>query len=397
MLGLLPALMTAGGFVQPVVNFTSMLRLSLRCVNRLIAAALPCIALSLIGSCQSLDSTGITRKIAPAVVLVTGVTDEGKVIGSGFIVSSDGKIATNFHVIQGLRSGGVQLASGEKFDSFSVLVVDERKDIAVIKIPGFDLSTVTLGNSNSVQVGEPVLTLGSPLGLQGSVTTGVVSSMRDDPFGGGFKMIQTDASVNPGNSGGPLVNQKGEVIGIIRYKIGGTENLNFAIPVNYLRGLVDGPLTAMPLEEFRVRLASKKTDVFQQSESFPTRWRSLSSGTTKIVRRDGEHIYVETIMPEAAKQAGCFNLAELQKKGETYSGNDKDSCVCQYQKRRGISAFFDTVTNRYSNEWPMEITKLTATRIEGVATGEPEDAQFNCEKRTYSKPTVQRPFVWIPE
>src|SRR5215471_12570241 len=104
--------------------------------------------------------------------------------------------------------------------------------------------------------------MGSPLGLQGSVTAGVVSSLRDDPFGGGFKMIQTDASVNPGNSGGPLVNQKGEVVGIIRYKIGGTENLNFAIPVNYLRGMIAGPLTAISLNDLRAKLA-KTTDVFQ--------------------------------------------------------------------------------------------------------------------------------------
>src|ERR1035441_9955969 len=145
------------------------------------------------GFCQSFDSAEITKKLAPAVVLVTGITDDGKALGSGFVVSSDGKIATNLHVVQSLRSGGVQLASGEKFDLLSVLAFDERKDIAIIKIAGFDMPSVTLGNSNSVQVGEPVLTMGSPLGLQGSVTTGVISSIRDDPFGGGFKMIQTDA------------------------------------------------------------------------------------------------------------------------------------------------------------------------------------------------------------
>ena len=117
--------------------------------------------------CQTFDSAEITRRIAPAVVLVTGVADEGKVLGSGFVISSDGRIATNLHVIQNLHSGGVQLASGEKFDSFSVLAFDERKDIAIIKIAGFDLASVTLGNSNGIQVGEPVLTMGSPYGLQG--------------------------------------------------------------------------------------------------------------------------------------------------------------------------------------------------------------------------------------
>jgi hypothetical protein len=340
------------------------------------------------GFCQKFDSTDITKKIAPAVVLVTGITDEGKTLGSGFVVTSDGKIATNLHVIRNLRSGGVQLASGEKFDSFSVLAFDERKDIAVIKIAGFDLPTVSLGNSNSIQVGEPVLTMGSPLGLQGSVTEGVVSSMRDDPFGGGFKMIQTDASVNPGNSGGPLVNQKGEVVGIVRYKIGGSENLNFAVPINYLRGMLEVPPTVISLDDLRVKLA-KQTDVFQSSESFPTRWKSLATGTAKIIRRDADRIYVETVLPEAQKQAGCFTLADLRRQGESYSGTSRVSCVCANR--------FGVVTNRYTLEHQIEITSLSPTRIEGWIMAPARDAKFNCAKQTYSKPPIRQPFSWIPE
>lgn len=160
-----------------------------------------------IGRSHPIDAVAISKKIGPAVVLLKGSTHEGELIGSGFIISSDGKIATNLHVIRDLLSGGVQLASGERFDSFSILAFDERKDIAIIKIPGFDLPFVTFGNSNAAEIGSPVLILGSPRGLQGSVTTGVISSIRDDPAGGGFKAIQTDAASSPGNSGGPLVNQ----------------------------------------------------------------------------------------------------------------------------------------------------------------------------------------------
>jgi hypothetical protein len=160
--------------------------------------------------------------------------------------------------------------------------------------------------------------------------------------------------------------------------------------------MLEAPLTPMSLDELRGKLA-RQPDVFQQATGVSGRWKSLTTGTTKIIRLDGDHIYVETVLPDAAKQAGCFNMADLQKKGDTYPGTDKDSCVCQYQKRRGISAFFDTFTNRYANDWPIEITKLAPTRIEGVGTVEPQDATFNCEKRTYSKPPVQVPFVWIPE
>lgn len=344
---------------------------------------------------QSFDAAEVAQRITPSVVLVTGLTEEGRVLGSGFVVSSDGKIVTNLHLIKSLRSGGVQLATGEKFDSFSVVAVDERKDIAIIKIAGFDLPTANLGNSNAVQLGEPVLTMGSPLGLQGSVTTGVVSSIRDDPFGGGFNMIQTDASVNPGNSGGPLVNKKGDVVGVIRYKIGGTENLNFAVPINYVRGLLDGPLTAMSLDELRAKLANK-TDVFQKGEAFPPRWKSLATGTIKIIRRDGDRIYIETVLPDVAKQAGCFSLADLHQQADTYLGTNKFSCVCKYQKFK-LGMGYQVLANRYSGEEPLEITKISSTRSEGTARTRPQGTKFDCEKGTYSNPTVPQPFVWIPE
>jgi S1-C subfamily serine protease len=346
------------------------------------------------GFCQSFDLAEITKKTAPAVVLVAGVTDEGNSVGSGFVISSDGKIATNLHVIQNLRTGGVQLASGEKFDSFSVLAFDERRDIAIIKIAGFDLPSVSLGNSNSVQVGEHILTMGSPLGFQGSV----VKSILDDPFGGGFKMIQTDAVVSPGNSGGPLVNQKAEVVGIIRYRIGGTESLTLAVPINYLRGMMGTPLTAMSLDELRARLA-KKTDVnvLQASEKFPALWTSLVSGTTKVIRRDGDRIYVETILPEDAKQAGCFSLADLQKHGNVYSGTTRFSCVCQYKKLKFGTGQSDVITNHYSSEYPIEITRISPTRIEGISSATPQDATFDCETRRYSKPEARQQFVWIPQ
>jgi hypothetical protein len=342
------------------------------------------------------DSAQITKKISPGVVLIRGTGSSGEILGTGFIISSDGKIATNLHVVESLKNGGVQLASGEKFDAFSVLAFDARKDIAIIKIPGFDLPTVALGNSNNVQVGEPVLAVGSPLGLQGTVTTGVVSSMRDDPTGGGFKVLQTDASVNPGNSGGPLVNRQAEVIGIVTFKIRGGENLNFAIPINYLRGLMDSsPGTAMSLDDMRVKLSGSGGDVFK-SDSFPTRWRSLLSGTTKIIRRDGDMIYVETLLPEAEKNAGCFNLAELQKKGDVFSGKGRFSCVCQYTK--GLGVYARTFTNRVSDETAEEITKLGPTRIEGRSMVRPKGTNFDCKKGEFSKPPSEwQNFTWIPE
>jgi S1-C subfamily serine protease len=343
---------------------------------------------------QSFDSTEIAKKIAPTVVLIKGKTDTGDLLGTGFIISSDGKIATNLHVIKDLREGGVQLASGEKFDSFSVLAFDARKDIAIIKIPGFDLPFVPLGNSNAVQVGDSVLIMGSPLGLQGSVTTGVISSVRDDPFGGGFKVLQTDAAANPGNSGGPMVDGQSEVIGIVTFKIDGGENLNFAIPINYLRGLMESPPPAITLDELRSKV-SGTSDVFKDDE-FPARWESLESGATKVVRRDGDNVYVETVLPDADKNAGCFNLAELQKQGDIFSGTVRTSCVCQYTKGLGIYA--RNYSNRFTDQTAIEITKVGPTRIEGRVMMRPTGTKIDCEKGTYAKPASEwQSFTWIPE
>lgn len=143
------------------------------------------------------------EKVSKSVVLLKGTNDSGTVLGSGFLLSPDGKIATNLHVIREMKTGGVQLQSGEIYDTFSVFAFDERKDLAIVQIAGFDLPAIELGNSNEVKPGESVIAIGSPRGLQGTVTAGIVSSVRDDPAG--FKLIQTDAAANPGNSGGPLV------------------------------------------------------------------------------------------------------------------------------------------------------------------------------------------------
>ena len=133
------------------------------------------------------------------------------------------------------------------------------------------------------------------------------------------------------------------------------------------------------------------------ADSFPTRWKSLVSGTTKLIRRDSDRLYVETVLPDASKQAGCFQISDLEKRGDLYAGVSKVQCVCQYQKFRIGSGRYDVLTNQFSIETPIEITKISPTRIEGIATGPPPDAKFDCEKRTYSKPSAPQTFVWIPE
>ncbi len=127
----------------------------------------------------SLSTAQIAKRVSPSVVVIQGKTDSGDVVvRSGFIVSKDGNIVTNMHVISDVKTASLQLANGEIFDSISVLATDERRDLAIIHIAGFDLAALELGNSNDVAVGEPVVVVGSPRGLEGKVTAGILSSVR---------------------------------------------------------------------------------------------------------------------------------------------------------------------------------------------------------------------------
>ena len=160
----------------------------LRCLKSPSTAVILCCLST--ASSETFDSVEITKNLSPSVVLLKGTTEKGDIVGSGFIVSDDGKIVTNLHVIEDLRTGTVRLSSGSEFSSFSVLAFDTQKDLALIKVAGSGLPSVRLGNSDETQVGEPLLIIGSPLGLQGTVTTGVISAIRDEPFGGSFKILQ---------------------------------------------------------------------------------------------------------------------------------------------------------------------------------------------------------------
>src|SRR5215207_1531781 len=158
-------------------------------------------------------------------------------VGSGFIVSSNGYILTNYHVIEEAARITVGLQSGEKYRG-TVVGVDSETDVAVIKIESpKDLPTVTLGDSNAAQVGDWVLAMGSPFGLDQTVTAGIISKKeRETPYFNVFqRFLQTDAAINRGNSGGPLVNMRGEVIGMnsqIATSTGDYNGIGFALPAN---------------------------------------------------------------------------------------------------------------------------------------------------------------------
>jgi S1-C subfamily serine protease len=156
--------------------------------------------------------------------------------GSGFIINSSGQIVTNSHVVDGADSVTVTLKDGRTFDG-KVLGEDPLTDVALIKINANNLPTLSMGNSEGLQPGEAVIAIGNPLGLNNTVTSGIISATgrSGSDIGASDKRVdylQTDAAINPGNSGGPLLNARGQVIGMNTAIIRGAQGLGFAIPIN---------------------------------------------------------------------------------------------------------------------------------------------------------------------
>jgi serine protease Do len=160
-------------------------------------------------------------------------------LGSGFIIDKDGYIVTNNHVIAGADEIKVKLNSGKEYNA-KIIGRDPSTDIALIKIkPGGNYSVATFGDSDSLKVGQWVVAIGSPFGLEHTVTAGIVSAKGRVIGSGPYDdFIQTDASINPGNSGGPLINMKGRVVGINSAIIAGGNGIGFAIPVNMAKGVI---------------------------------------------------------------------------------------------------------------------------------------------------------------
>jgi S1-C subfamily serine protease len=174
------------------------------------------------------------------------VPSEGQ--GSGFIIDRDGHILTNYHVIADARQLEITLHNRKKYRA-SVVGTDRAHDLAIIQIKAPDLSPMVLGDSRNLQVGQKVYAIGNPFGLSGTLTSGIVSSIRSVQEPDSVRIddaIQTDAAINPGNSGGPLLNSHGEVIGIntmIASNVGQNAGIGFAIPINTAKAVLNDLLT----------------------------------------------------------------------------------------------------------------------------------------------------------
>jgi S1-C subfamily serine protease len=203
------------------------------------------------------NNIGVYRKNIDSVVNITSravtfdffyglVPQEGQ--GSGFIIDKEGHVLTNYHVIADARQVEVTLHNRKKYRA-TVVGTDRSHDLAVIQIKGSEFTPMVLGDSRNLQVGQKVYAIGNPFGLAGTMTRGIISSIRPVQEPDGMQIdeaIQTDAAINPGNSGGPLLNWHGEVIGIntmIASNVGQSAGIGFAIPVNTAKAVLNDLVT----------------------------------------------------------------------------------------------------------------------------------------------------------
>jgi serine protease Do len=190
--------------------------------------------------------------------------------GSGFIISSDGRILTNAHVVEGADEVTVVLKEGRSFAG-KVIGADPVTDVAVIKIEANELRTVELANSDNIIVGQWAIAIGNPLGLNNTVTQGIISATGRSGSDIGVQdkrldFIQTDAAINPGNSGGPLLNAQGQVIGVNTAIIGGAQGLGFAIPIETAQRVANQLITTGRVEHpyIGVRLIELTPEIQQE-------------------------------------------------------------------------------------------------------------------------------------
>jgi S1-C subfamily serine protease len=216
----------------------------------------------------------IARQYAQAVVIIEQLDQADQVIGqgSGFIVTSDGVVITNFHVIDGAARLRVKLQQGAEYLTTEVLGCDRDKDIAVIKVGGSNLPVVKLGDSDRTEVGEPIVAISSPAGLINTLSTGIISAKRSL---GTHQLFQMTAPIGRGSSGGAVFDSSGAVIAISTYLFKDALNISFAVPINYALKLLanrgaasaarpstprsaDGPINSLPAPGSRARYVSGK-------------------------------------------------------------------------------------------------------------------------------------------
>jgi len=235
----------------------------------------------------------IARDATKATVAVVTSDSLGKALaqGSGFLVSSDGKVLTNYHVLTGADSAVVKFPGGEFFEVEGFLGADPESDIAVLKIraTGKEFPFLRLATDDNIEKGEHIVAIGSPLALEGTISDGIVSAIRNGnelspKLSQELRVIQITAPVSHGSSGGALLSMRGEVIGITSFGVISGQNLNFAIPIKYARSLI-ASTQIKKLSQLDLRSSKNKAEqgIAQLAGTYVGLWQSKLSGSGALV------------------------------------------------------------------------------------------------------------------
>ena len=198
----------------------------------------PVLAATVRSETETIDLKALAKKARPAVMLLVVSDADGKEIatGTGFLVSSDGKLITNHHVIEGGASAVAKAENGGLFPVEGVLADDPKNDLVLLKLKGKDMPFLMLRKNEEIEVGTRIALIGSPLGLEGTLSEGIVSAVRE--LMGDIKLLQVTAAISPGSSGSPVLNAEGEVVGVATSLLKGGQALNFAMPIEYANRLL---------------------------------------------------------------------------------------------------------------------------------------------------------------
>ncbi len=209
-------------------------------------AVLSTTSVNVFAETETIDLKALAKKARPSVMLLVVSDAAGKEIatGTGFLVSSDGKLITNHHVIEGASSAVAKAESGGLFPVEGVLADDPKNDLVLLKLKGKDLPFLTLGSSDKIEVGTRIAVIGSPLGLEGTVSEGIVSAVRG--LTNDMRILQITAAVSPGSSGSPVLNGSGAVVGVATALLRDGQSLNFAVPVERAIELTLGKPSSTP-------------------------------------------------------------------------------------------------------------------------------------------------------
>jgi hypothetical protein len=267
------------------------------------------------------QASAVARAMTPAEIAAHGLPAvvtmrTADSLGTGFVVRADGWIATNLHVVEGGPRVKVTLRDGRELEVVEVLAASRNHDLALVRVEAQGLPTLTLGDSDAMRPGDPVVAIGNPLGLEDTVSNGLVSARRkiDDTF----EVLQVSAPIAPGSSGGPLFNDHGEVVGISTAVMRGGQNLAFGVPVRYLAPMIAQP-EPMPFAQFaalmaQLRAASAKPPPLRKSvPHFPTSFLAGCGVDAQklLVKMIGDAIEAGAPLYNAGKPGACYHVYEF--------------------------------------------------------------------------------------